>query len=90
MICVSILHTQALPYIVGAMFSIVAHHKLNETAAELELSKVLENMIVKQQNTDIRRQMEHILQFHQSSRNKQDTSESLNEGEMINNDDVSE
>ncbi|KAJ1531752.1 hypothetical protein ONE63_000415 [Megalurothrips usitatus] len=82
--------TQALPYINGTLYSLITQSALNEAAAKLGLAKALEENILKQNNIEIKKQMEHILLFHKSLLDsKDDFTPPLPscEGEMMDDDD---
>lgn len=87
-----ITYFQALPYVNGTLYSLISHPRLNEIAVEFGLSKVLEENLLKQANLDIRRQMEHVLKYHQSLL-QSDCANTfplpISEGELIDEDNVS-
>lgn len=87
-----VLYSQAIPYINGTLYSLLAHPHLNEMAAKAGMSKALEKNLRVQKNDEIRKQFEHILQFHQSLLSQEGENSVLFtvcEGEMIDEDSVS-
>lgn len=82
--------TQALAYINGTLYSLITHPKLNDAALAIGLQEALEYNIKKQTNAEIRKQMQHILEFHKSlprCSNFSTASFTISEGEMIDEDD---